>query len=157
MITADPQTPLAILVADCIPLYFAARGGEAIGLAHAGWRGTNKDIAAKMVQRFNETYNLRPSDLLVWIGPGISFDEFEVGEDVWAYFWDGWSHYNDCFDRDERLIDLKGLNACQLIDAGVPEENIEISEECTVAGSRLYSYRRQGEGCGHNMAVIMKK
>lgn len=157
LMTADSGVPLAILVADCIPLFFAAGDGKAVALAHAGWRGTLKAIAKRTVERMNAEYGVDPAELKVWIGPGISFDHFEVGEDTWAYFIDGWCQYNDCFDPKSRCIDLKGLNIYQLIEAGVPEDNIDEAEECTVADERFYSYRRQGAGKGHNMAVIMKR
>lgn len=157
LMTSDAETPLSILVADCIPLYFATSNGEAIALAHAGWRGTLKAIAKKTVERMQQEYSVKPEDIQVWIGPGISYDHFEVGEDTWAYFMDGWCQYHDCFDTKSRCIDLKGLNVYQLIEAGVPEDNIDESEECTVGDERFYSYRRQGEGKGHNLAVIMKK
>lgn len=155
MITREAGIPLAVLVADCLPILIADRSGSMVGIAHAGWRGTLKAIASQLVQKMQETYQVQPSDLLAWIGPGISFDYFEVGEDVWAYFMDGWCHYPDCFDAKARCVDLKALNANQLIEAGLGEDQIEIDESCTMEDERFYSYRRQGEDCGHNMAVIM--
>lgn len=157
MVTADSETPLAILTADCLPIFIADKDGKAIGLAHAGWRGTNKAIASKLVSAMQEQYGVDPSNLLVWIGPGISFDYFEVGEDVWAYFIDGWCQYSDCFDPKARCIDLQGLNQNQLLEAGVPEEHIEICEDCTVEDERYYSYRRQGAGKGHNLSILQMK
>ncbi|MBI1388800.1 MAG: hypothetical protein GC154_10175 [bacterium] len=154
MMTAQPGAALAILTADCIPVMLAAEDGSAIAIAHAGWRGTLKAIAKKTADRMNEEFGIDPAKLKAWIGPGISFDYFEVGEDTWAYFIDGWCQYHDCFDAKNRCIDLHGLNYYQLIEAGLLEDNIEISEDCTVGDERFYSYRRQGEGYGRNMAAI---
>ncbi len=156
MITREAGVPLAILVADCLPVFFAAPRAEAIGIAHAGWKGTLGRIAVRMVERLASECGIHPASLWVWIGPGISIRGFTVQEDVWKPFQEAWGRYPECFDKSTRGIDLKQINRLQLLEAGVSDNHIEISPECTFSDSRFFSYRRDGAGSGHNLAVIQK-
>lgn len=156
LITVKAEVPLSILIADCLPIFYSTRDGGAIGLAHAGWRGTYEDIAFKMVEEMQSQFSTDPSEVQVWIGPGISSRGFTVGEDVWTLFRERWGTYGDCFDPARHAIDLKQLNKFRLECAGVLAENIEVSSECTYSDPRFFSYRRDGKGSGHNMAVIVR-
>lgn len=157
LISAEPGVPLAILIADCLPIFFSTVDTRTIGLVHAGWRGTLNDIVGVTVDKMDELYRVGPSSLVVWIGPGISKNGFRVGNDVWQLFQERWGEYDDCFDREKQSIDLKKINRYQLEIAGVLTDNIEVAEECTFGDYRFFSYRRDGKGSGHNMAVIMKE
>ncbi|MDX9753232.1 MAG: peptidoglycan editing factor PgeF [bacterium] len=154
LITCERHVPLTILIADCLPVFFASRDGVAIGLAHAGWRGTHGNISGKMVRRFETEFAVPPSELLVWIGPGISRCCFQVKDDVWGPFQQDWGHLPSAFDVSHQKIDLKAINQYQLQDAGVPEAQIDVSSACTCCNPIFFSYRRDGDGIGHNMAVI---
>ena len=155
LMTGETDVPLAILVADCLPIYLAHRGGKAVGLAHAGWRGTWSGIAARMVERLADEFGTPADELEAWIGPGISAEAFEVGKDVWEDFQRTWGDCKDCFLEERSFhIDLKRLNTYQLRAAGMREEAIEISPECTVRNRQMFSFRRDGPGAGHNLAVI---
>jgi len=154
MITNVPGIPLAILIADCLPILFSDRPGTFAGIAHAGWRGTLNGIAMKMLERLTSEFQVKPEDMLVWIGPGISSCCFHVGDAVWKAFLARWGHYSDCFLTDDSRIDLKRLNFHHLVSCGVLEENMEIHPDCTCCDRRYFSYRRDGAGIGHNMAVI---
>ena len=68
----------AVLVADCLPVLFAARDGSAVGAAHAGWRG----LAAGILENTVAALGVPPAQLLAWIGPGIGQGHFEVGAEV---------------------------------------------------------------------------
>ena len=104
LITCERHVPLTILIADCLPVFFASRDGVAIGLAHAGWRGTHGNISGKMVRRFETEFAVPPSELLVWIGPGISRCCFQVKDDVWGPFQQDWGHLPSAFDVPRKLI-----------------------------------------------------
>lgn len=156
LITGTAGVPIAILIADCLPVFYATEDGRSIGLAHAGWRGTYDEIAFKMVERMTDRFSVDSSELHVWIGPGISIRGFTVGEEVWNLFRERWGIYEDCFDPANRAIDLKRLNQYQLVQSGVLAENIDVSSECTFSDPRFFSYRRDGKGSGHSMAVIMR-
>ncbi|MBD3265593.1 peptidoglycan editing factor PgeF [bacterium] len=154
MITTEPGIPLAILIADCLPLFFSSRDGQVVGIAHAGWRGTVDNLAGKMVDRFDKDYNVAPQELRVWIGPGISSCCFAVKEDVWGAFADLHKTCSWGFNKKTMKIDLKTINRHQLWQAGVLKEAIEISPDCTCCQQSYFSYRREGPGFGHNMALI---
>jgi len=157
LISTEPGVPLAILIADCLPIFFSTVDVRVVGLAHAGWRGTLNDIAGAVVNKMDELYRVDPTSLMIWIGPGISRNGFRVGNDVWEIFQERWGKYDDCFDRENQAIDLKKINQYQLEAAGVLTDNIEGATECTFGDLRFYSYRRDGKGSGHNMAVIMRE
>ena len=81
-ITRRRGTPCAVLVADCMPVLFASRSGDAIGVAHAGWRG----LAAGMIEATLEAMALPASEVLAWLGPAIGARAYEVGVEVRAAF-----------------------------------------------------------------------
>ena len=82
MITDEKGVALVGLFADCVPLFFADPVHGAIGLSHAGWRGTVGKIGAKTVQAMEETFGTDPADLVCAVGPSICRDCYEVGADV---------------------------------------------------------------------------
>ena len=84
--TDDPRVTLVIYCADCVPLYFVDPVHRAVGLAHAGWRGTAAGMAKAMVERMALEFSTQPQELLVAIGPSIGKDCFEVDEPVAAEF-----------------------------------------------------------------------
>jgi purine-nucleoside/S-methyl-5'-thioadenosine phosphorylase / adenosine deaminase len=157
MITSDIHTPLAILVADCLPVFFSLFDSSVVGLAHAGWRGTYDDISVKMIDKLTGDYGAALDDIRIWIGPGISPKGFKVKNDVWQPFFERWGQYTDCFDSKNHSIDLKLVNKYRLEEHGVSADNIEVSPDCTYSDNRFFSYRRDGAGIGHNMAVIMRE
>jgi len=156
MLTSEAGLPLAILIADCLPIFFSTANAEVVGIVHAGWRGTVEGVSIRMIERFYEEFGVLAQALRVWVGPGISKDHFEVGSEVMQPFLQQWPMYSDCFDEKNRRIDLKALNVCQLLQAGVLPQNLEVSSDCTFGDTRFFSYRREGPGMGHNMAVIQK-
>lgn len=76
--TQTQQRICAILTADCLPIFFASRHGDEIAAAHAGWRG----LAAGIIDQTIKSLQTPASDLLVWLGPAIGPDHFEVGAEV---------------------------------------------------------------------------
>jgi YfiH family protein len=87
IVTKTPNEVLAILTADCLPVLFAAKDGSVVGAAHAGWRGLSAGIIEQTIKEMLLLSNhLVASDLLVWLGPAIGPDAFEVGQDVYKVF-----------------------------------------------------------------------
>lgn len=147
MITNVPGVLLTTVHADCLPVCFFDPEKKAIGLVHAGWRGTAAGIASKAVTLMERTYGSRPSDLLVYIGPGISRCCFETGPEVAEEFREKWSFAPEFFEKkgEKYYIDLKGINKRQLTDLGVKASEITVSPHCTCCESELFcSYRRDG-------------
>ena len=84
MITNQPHLPLVMRFADCVPLLLYDPVKRAIGLGHAGWRGTAAGMAASLVRAMRDAYHSRPQDIEVLIGPAISQRNYPVGEEVAA-------------------------------------------------------------------------
>ena len=77
-----PGRVCVVMVADCLPVLFASRDGQRIAAAHAGWRG----LAAGVLERTVAALGVAPAELSAWLGPAISQQHFEVGEEVRAAF-----------------------------------------------------------------------
>ncbi len=141
MVTDLPGVVLTILTADCVPLLLYDPVHQAIGAVHAGWRGTQQEIARKTVERMGGLYGTEAADLIVGIGPAIGGCCYEVGAEVAEHFTD----YPEAVDEKgggKYLLDTKQINAAQLLATGVPQEQIEVSEICTMCEHRrFFSYR----------------
>jgi YfiH family protein len=149
LITDVPGIPLALHFADCVAVFFLDTTNRAIGVAHAGWRGTVDGIVISTVEAMTREFGTDPSQLLVAIAPAIERHCYEVGEDVALPFF-------RAFPNDERVlsqssstkwrVDLKTANRILLERAGVDDANMAISEQCTSCNiDELFSYRRDGE------------
>ncbi|HUH73920.1 MAG TPA: peptidoglycan editing factor PgeF [Chitinophagales bacterium] len=144
---------LTIGIADCTPILIFDPITSSIGAAHAGWKGTAKSIASKTLQKMQEFYGTNPKDCFAFIGTCIDTANFEVGEEVAEKFDKQFVHYFQNSNRPH--IDLKAANLQQLLDIGIPIENIEISEFSTVLDNEHYfSYRKENGQTGRMLAVI---
>lgn len=143
-ITTKPNRVLAIMTADCLPVVIADTDGQALGLAHAGWRGLQGGVLETTLDRLRVK---RPqATWRAWIGPAISQRYFEVGADVFSAFVDQDAQTALFFIEkkpDEKwLADLPGLARYRLNQAGVA--NVELSGCCTYGdAARFFSYRRE--------------
>ncbi len=146
-ITDVPHIVLTSTHGDCLPIYAYDPVHRAIGLVHAGWRGTQALIAENLVACMEQCFGTDPGDLKVCIGPGIDSCCFEVDEDVamqflgmdWADEWIG--EYVNLLPSGKYTIDLKGFNLELLMLNGV--EDISLSPLCTCCREDLfYSWRR---------------
>jgi YfiH family protein len=158
MITDVEGIGLAVFSADCIPvlLYDAVR--KIVGAVHAGWRGTALGIAEKAVCAMRENFGCDPGNITAAIGPGISSCCFETSDDVPDAMYAALGNEAEPYLKQDGLkwhVDLKGLNACFLRRAGLPEAQIDISNYCTACRPDLFwSHRKLGEARGSQAAVI---
>ena len=137
LVTKSKKLGLLVTVADCFPVYAYDPVKQAVGLAHAGWRGTAKGIAHKLVRTMAVKFQSKPADLLIAIGPGIQQHHFEVSANVAKKF-----HYAKRA-KNKYLVDLPKELKRQLIDAGVPKNRLELATGCTYClTKKYYSYRR---------------
>lgn len=151
LITDKPNLPLAIFTADCLSVFLYDPKTPAIGLAHAGWRSTQENIIAKTVQLMNEKFNTRAENLYAGFGPAIRSCCYKVGREFSDFFVYGLEQENAHY-----YLDLAGINKKQLLDSAVREINIFDSGICTSCqNAELFSYRKEGSGCGRTMSVIM--
>lgn len=151
---------IGVSTADCVPvLLYSSSGGVAIAM-HAGWRGTLQRISSKAVREVSEYYGVSPSSFRAVIGPSISREAFEVGDEVWEAFRDAGFNMQDISERirDRWHIDLWRTNRDELIAAGVKPENISISGICTWSRHEdFFSARREGINSGRIFSAILTK
>ena len=163
VISNVPDVIMGISTADCIPVLVYDPEHHAAAAIHAGWKGTVKRIVEKSLVKMQETFGTNPAKCVAAIGPGISLESFEVGDEV------GEAFINEGFDiekvsvrlpkmnvsqpTDEKRLhlDLKEINRGQLLSLGVLAENIEVSPIDTYTDERFFSARREQKGevkCG---------
>lgn len=161
LITNEPGICLVTSYADCVPLYIVDIVNKAIGLAHSGWRGTVGDIAGKTIRQMTVEYGTNPKNLIVFIGPSICQECYEIGEDVAEHF--AVKYGSKVFDKilypkenGKFHLNLWQANMTNFLNAGVNENNISITDICTCHNPKLlFSHRaskgRRGGLCGFLM------
>jgi hypothetical protein len=151
LLTIARRVFLCITVADCVPILLYDPTAKAIAAVHAGWRGTASGILTKALEQMSVEFSVSPARVLAYLGPAASACCYVVGDDVASRFNPRFVTRSDTGP----LVDLKGANVGELLDAGVPAEQIEISPSCTVSESALFhSFRRDRDRSGRMMAVI---
>ncbi len=150
VITDVPGLCVCVKTADCIPVLLYDRKCRVVAAAHAGWRGTVSRIVSKTIAEMG----VAPSDLSAIIGPGISLEAFEVGDEVYERFQEaGFPMERIAVRKAKWHIDLWEANRWLLEEAGV--HDIQVAGICTYNNSaQFYSARREGIDTGRNMNGI---
>lgn len=155
-ITMTPGIPMMITTADCVPVLYYDPDTGAVGLAHAGWRGTVAGVASATALAMREHFGSNLANLQVAIGPSIGPCCFEVGIDTAEQFentYPGQELVKTCGNRT--VVDLWRANWLELVGAGVNPQHICVSRLCTACHSELFfSYRRDKQVTGRMAAVI---
>ena len=182
LITRTPGLLLAILTADCLPVILVDTKHRAIGVFHAGWRGTVKRMVEKGVGEMQRWFGTRPRDLRAAIGPGVHGCCYSVGPEVRSQFESQFEYGSKLFREVEEsdpvrekypllfltarapghselpkkiFLDLVEANRRQLLAAGVPAKNISASPLCTSCHTDLlFSYRAEKGATGRMMAAV---
>ena len=138
---------VGVKTADCVPILLGDPKNKAFAAVHAGWRGTVESIAPKAIEKMRERYGTNPKDLVCAVGPAAGCKNYEVGKEVIDAFAEKFSDCENLFDetrKDHALINLHLANKKQLINSGVPEENIFTAPFCTIERTDLFfSYRKE--------------
>lgn len=157
LITNLADVPLLLFYADCVPVLLADPKTGAIGLAHAGWRGTAAQIAKKTVAAMQETFGVQPENLLAAIGPSIGDCCYEVDDVVGIQM----QEYASCFTEKcngKYWLDLWQVNRQQLMEAGVALSNISTAGVCTNHNPELFcSYRYENGKTGRMGVCLCRK
>lgn len=150
---------IGVSTADCIPILIYDREHHSAAAIHAGWRGTAKRITQKAVEHMRLTYGSRPEALQAVIGPGISLDAFEVGDEVYDEFAAARFDMAAISRRQNKWhIDLPECNRMQLTASGLQENRITMTGICTYNNAGDYfSARRLGTSSGRIFTGIMLK
>jgi YfiH family protein len=182
LITATPGLLLGIQTADCLPIILVDPKRRAVGVFHAGWRGTVKRIVEKGVGEMRRRFGSRPRDLEAAIGPGIQSCCYEVGAEVREKFESQFAYAEKLFREVEEsdpvrekypmlfltarapghsvlskkiFLDLGEAIRQQLLAGGVPAKSIEASLLCTSCRTDLlFSYRVEKGKTGRMMGVV---
>jgi len=147
VVTNVPGLPLAVTVADCVPIYLYAPEWGAGGIIHAGREGTRQNIGGRAVAFLRECYGAPPEALFALIGPSAGPCCYEVAPELAAAF------RQAKLPSKGRYLDLWAANRRQLEEAGVPSGNIMVSGRCTVCDGAFHSYRANGTN-RRNLALI---
>jgi YfiH family protein len=153
LITDKINTPLMVMVADCIPILLYDHTRKVIGVAHAGRAGTFENISQNTVNKMIEIYNCNPKDIEVVLGPSIQKCCYEVSEDLAKEA--SLKFGEQCVNN--RNLDLQEINKNQLLNAGIKTENITITHICTKCSDEPYFSYRRDKKCGRFAGVIMMK
>jgi YfiH family protein len=182
MVTDTPGLALDVQAADCLPIILADRKRRAVGVFHAGWRGTVKRIVEKGVGEMYKHFKSDPRNLVAAIGPGVHGCCYEVGEEVRTKFETQFSYATTLFreakesdpvrekypllfltarapghgDLPAKLfLDLVEANRRQLLDAGLIAKNIDTAAPCTACHPELlFSFRAEKGVTGRMMAAV---
>ncbi len=181
IVTDTPGLLVAVQVADCLPIILADRKRRAVGVFHAGWRGTVKRIVEKGVGEMRKHFGSDPRNLVAAIGPGVRGCCYQVGEEVRTSFEAQFSYASSLFREVKEsdpvrekypmlfltarapghgelpvrlFLDLVEANRRQLQDAGVLAKNIDTAAPCTVCHTELlFSFRAEKGVTGRMMAA----
>ena len=182
LITNTPGLLLGIQTADCLPVILVDKKTRAVGVFHAGWRGTVKRIVEKGVGEMQRYFGSDPRNMIAAIGPGVQACCYQVGAEVRQKFEGQFAYAAELFREVKEsnpvrekypllfltarapghgelpvniFLDLVEANRRQLIDAGVPAKNIEASSPCTACHTDLlFSHRAEKGVTGRLMAVV---
>ena len=159
-ITDEPGVVLSTFYADCVPLYFADPVHHAIGLSHSGWKGTSMQMGRVTVEAMKREFGSDPRDMLAAIGPSISGAHYEVSWDVARHFDPEFRplEYPDRglpAEEEKYMLDLWGVNRKILMDAGIPEENIQLPNLCTFENADIMFSHRASHGKRGNLGAFI--
>lgn len=165
VMTNLPQTCIGISTADCIPVLLYDTKLGAIAAIHAGWRGTVAKIVCKTIEEMRKRYGSQPGDINAIIGPGISLDAFEVGDEVYEAFKEAGflmqkiaRRYPTADGGTKWHLDLWEANSLLLQECGVERESIEAAGICTFTRhTEFFSARRLGINSGRIFSGIMAR
>jgi|TARA_R110001583_G_scaffold67919_9_gene193807 YfiH family protein len=158
-ITRSQGIALAIMTADCLPILLSNRDGSEIAAIHAGWRPLAANIIEETITLMQSSVN----DIVVWMGPCIGEQVFEVGQEVKQAFCQVSTQFEQAFklikslndDPIKYLANLHLIAQLQLLNLGV--KNITTLNECThTLRDKYYSYRRDGQTGRMGSIIVIK-
>jgi len=178
LITDVPGICLCAFTADCVPIYFVDPVRKAIGVSHSGWRGTVARMGAVTIAKMQEVYGTNPKDVICAIGPSICRDCYEVSEDVAEAFQRAFCGCEECYkaitaygqypmqDGKHTIVepgkapgkyqlDLWLANIVVLLQAGVPVEQIQVTDLCTCHNPQYLFSHRASRGKRGNLGAFL--
>lgn len=159
LVTKIPNICVGVNTADCVPILLLDKVHRVVAAIHAGWRGTVARITQAVINVMSGMFGTKPIDICAVIGPAISPDAFEVGDEVFESFSLAGFQMDKVapFRKDGKWhIDLWMANRIILKESGVESKEIEQHRLCTYKNDhRFFSARRLGPNCGRMLSAIM--
>lgn len=161
IVTTRHNLAICIKTADCVPVFLADRVKKVIAVVHAGWKSTALEITAKTVQVLQKKYGSSRLDILAAVGPSINHCCFEVDSATADAFFGHKNNEAFLFPGarpNKWMVDLPEANRRQILNCGIPEDNIDVSGLCTSCRQDLFfSHRGSGGITGRQVNFIMLK
>ncbi len=157
LVTSEKGICIAVMSADCVPILLYDKENQVVAAVHSGWRGTVAKILTLVLHEMNRSYGTTGKNILAGIGPSVSVDNYEVGEEVIAAVENSFGISNDLLipnGNSKARFDLWKANSQQLIEFGVDINAIEISNLCTISDNEHFFSARKGDS-GRFAAGIM--
>lgn len=164
LLTTEPRTAVAVLVADCAPVLLADRFGRAVAAVHAGWRGLAGGVVGAAVEAVCRAAGARPGDIQAWVGPCARSCCYEVGSEVAeavsrgvgpARPEQGLAGYLEPAGAGRFRLDVAEACRQALVACGLPPQSCRIDGRCTVCSPQwFFSYRRDGPRSGRMAGII---
>ncbi|MEO1515872.1 MAG: peptidoglycan editing factor PgeF [Bacteroidota bacterium] len=153
LVTQKRNLLLCVTTADCVPILLFDPRTESVAAVHAGWKGSHGQIVLKTIDKMVACFGSRPADCHAYIGPCIDECSFEVDADVADFFVEEFKRWDD--DKQKFFVDLKKVNRSQLLSAGIPEGQIEVSPHSTVLQNEwFFSHRKEKGRTGRMLCAI---
>ena len=140
-----------IMTADCLPVFVSKKDGTMVGIAHAGWRG----LVSGVIENLVSSFNANGENLVVHLGPAISKNSFEVGDEVKKLYLDKNENFKRSFSikNNKNYLDL--YDAARVVLEGFQIKLISGGDRCTFKeSSNFFSYRRDGINSGRMAHLI---
>jgi polyphenol oxidase len=156
IVTADPLAVASVRVADCVPVLLATVDGKRVAAVHAGWRGTVGRVVSQAIALLCGDGHI-PHGIVAAIGPSISCDAFEVGNEVLEAFERLWGDSAPVRRQsaDKGIVDLRASLFMELRKAGVNHDRIDVSDRCTYNNpDEFFSHRRDKGLTGRMVGII---
>jgi len=152
-VTKGKNIVLSVFIADCLPVFIFDKVKNIIAIVHAGWKGTKASIVKKTIFVMQQAFESEPKDLVALLGPSIRRCCYEVGEEFKEYFRRG------IYQKEDKIyLDTVEINYLQLKEIGVLDSNIFDSGICTCCqNDKFFSFRKEKDACGRQMALIAMK
>lgn len=154
--TKETNLAIGILHADCVPVFFFIPSRKIVGVIHAGYEGTLKQITEKSIRFLKDKELVDPKDIHVHIGPSRKFYSYKISQKEADFIVSLGYEKSLKFNGDEIFFDMPFMNYLQLIKEGIAIENITITEEDTYDNPRLFS-AHQKTPIGRVASLIMRK
>ncbi len=160
LITSEPGICIAVMSADCVPILLYDKKNHVCGAVHSGWKGTVARILEKTLREMQKQFGTKGRDVVAGIGPSVSQQSYEVGEEVVNAVRESFSNTSELLvtlPANKAKLNLWNANKMQLEEFGVPASQIEISDLCTVINNQYFFSARKGDAGRFAAGILLER